>query len=37
MVEDIYNKIAALEKLNKKIASNEYQYKFLQKNKDNKF
>ena len=37
MVEDIYNKIAALEKLNKKIASNEYQYQFLQKIKTTNF
>ena len=37
MVEDIYNKIAALEKLNKKIASNEYQYQFLQKIKTTHF
>lgn len=37
MVEDIYNKVAALEKLNKKIASNEYQYQFLQKIKTTNF
>lgn len=37
MVEDIYNKIAALENLNKKIASNEYQYQFLQKIKTTNF